>query len=69
MGSTSAYLRTRSQVAERGISIASYATVSDSDNDVALRVAVAGVVSQAAEHIAVRQARNLIQPYAWEKQW
>ena len=69
MGDTSAYLRMRSRVGERGINITSYATVSDSDNDAALRVAVAGVVGQAAEHIAVRHARNLTQPYSWEQQW
>lgn len=69
MGDTTAYLRTRSQVVDRGIDIRSYATVSDSDNDVALKVAVAGVVGQASEHIAVRHAHNLKQPYAWGKQW
>lgn len=69
MGETEGLLTAKSAVVGRGIVLSSYASVTDSDNDYRLKQAVGAVIGQASEHISVRQARDLRQPYAWEKRW
>jgi len=69
MGQTEGYLRTVGQVLPRGIDIHSYARVRDTDDDFALKHAMATVVEDAAQHIELRHSRDLASDYSRQEKW